>query len=99
MASRKGSPNRNRQFLLNRLQDMYGEEFHPVMRMADNANKLDEIASNEPDSNNLKASIDAWDKIAQYVQPKLKAMELTGEDGGAIAVTNVQRTVVKHPDS
>ena len=27
-------------------------------------------------ANDLKASIDAWDKVAQYTEPKLKAMEI-----------------------
>ena len=50
MPTRKGVPNRNKQFLLNRLQDMYGDDFDPVMRMAENAFKLqnwaDEINDN-----------------------------------------------------
>jgi len=29
-------------------------------------------------------AINAWDKIAVYVQPKLKQVEVTGEGGGAI---------------
>lgn len=76
MPSRAGSPNRNKSFLMNRLQDMYGDDFHPIMNMAANAKLLHEKANATQDPNDLKASIDAWDKIAQYTEPKLKASEI-----------------------
>ena len=76
MPSRAGSPNKNKAFLLNRLQAMYGDEFHPIMRMAEQAAKLHNQAAQSADTNDLKASIDAWDKIAQYTEPKLKATEI-----------------------
>lgn len=76
MARPIGSSNRNKAFLLNRLQDMFGEEFHPIMRMAENAASLHEQARETMDSADLKASIDAWDKIAAYTEPKLKASEI-----------------------
>jgi hypothetical protein len=58
---------------------MYGEDFHPIMRMAENAVALHEQARGTLDTNDLKASIDAWDKIAAYTEPKLKASEITLE--------------------
>ena len=73
---------KNKKFLLKRLQDMYGESFHPIIRMAERANQLDEIAVDEPDPITLKASIDAWDKIANYTEPKLKAVEVWSDDQG-----------------
>ena len=79
MPSRAGSPNRNKTFLLNRLQDMYGDDFHPIMRMAENAVTLHDQARSTNDPSDLKASIDAWDKIAQYTEPKLKASEISLE--------------------
>lgn len=81
MPSRAGSPNRNKAFLLNRLQDMYGDDFHPIMRMAENAVVLHEQAKSSMEPGDLRLSIDAWDKIAQYTEPKLKATEidLTGD--------------------
>ena len=45
MPSRLGSPNKNKRFLLNRLQDIYGKDFHPIMKMAENAMTVHEIAS------------------------------------------------------
>ena len=44
-----GVPNKNKKFLLSRLQDMYGESFHPIMKMAEAASKLDYIAEEEGD--------------------------------------------------
>jgi hypothetical protein len=55
---------------------MYGDDFHPIMRMAENAALLHDQARNTSDANDLKASIDAWDKIAAYTEPKLKASEV-----------------------
>ena len=55
MPSRLGSPNRNKKFLLNRLQDMYGQDFHPIMKMAENAIRLHEIASRNDTIDGLNA--------------------------------------------
>jgi len=96
MPSRKGSPNKNKTFLLNRLQDMYGEDFHPILRMAENAAKLQDILDIVPKEElgiliqGMKASIDAWDKIAQYTEPKLKAIEVSGgtDDNLTIKLVN-----------
>ena len=76
MPSRAGSPNRNKAFLMDRLKDMYGDDFHPIMRMAENAVTLHDQARGTMDTTDLKSSIDAWDKIAQYTEPKLKASEV-----------------------
>lgn len=84
MASRAGSPNKNKAFLMKRLQDMYGEDFHPIMKMADNANTLqgrvDKLAGAAENADILDAS-KAWGDIAQYVEPKLKAVEHKGDLG------------------
>jgi len=87
MARPKGSMNKNSKFLLNRLQDMYGEQFDPVMKMAQQAVKLDELAESEPSVSNQKESIQAWGKIAEFVSPKLKAVEMTGDTGITLNVT------------
>lgn len=81
MPSRKGKLNKNKKFLLGRLQDLYGEEFHPIMRMAENAVILQELATLDREPTTLKAALDGWEKVAQYVEPKLKAVEVTGADG------------------
>lgn len=118
MPSRAGSPNKNKQFLLNRLQDMYGDDFHPIMKMAENAVTLQKIADEHKEdmvtlgkdddgnvaiisaSGSANAALQAWDKIAPYTEPKLKALEVfgTGEDG-AIKLEAVERTIVDPKDT
>ena len=86
MPSRLGSPNRNKKFLLNRLQDMYGQDFHPIMKMAENAVRLHDIASRNDTIDDLKRSIDAWDRIAKYTELKLKAVACCHEEGFLVNV-------------
>jgi len=69
---------------MKRLQDMYGDEFHPIMSMAENAVKLQKAADEDPNTQSYKAALEGWEKIAKYVEPQLKAIEVTGEDGEAI---------------
>ena len=92
MASRAGIPNKNKKFLLNRLQDMYGDEFHPIMKMAENAVAMQAVIDTKPDDiAAMKAAVDAWDKIAQYTEPKLKAVEVSGDaDNPLTTVTKVE---------
>ncbi|MDA9232071.1 hypothetical protein N9O85_02370 [Porticoccaceae bacterium] len=37
----------------------------------------------------LKASIDAWDKVAQYTEPKLKAIDIGLVSGSADTPTEI----------
>ena len=89
MPSRLGSPNKNKKFLLNRLQDMYGDDFHPIMKMADIAVRLHELATQTQSVSDLKCSIDAWDTIAHYTEPKLKAVDLGLSGGNARPPTEI----------
>ena len=95
MPSRKGSPNRNKKFLMSRLQDMYGDQFHPLMKLAENAHKLDQMVQENPDVATIKASVTAWDLLAQYTEPKLKAVEISNESELVVAV---QRKNYSAPD-
>ena len=80
----KNIPNKNKKFLINRLKDMYGEDFDPIIKASTHALKMEEIASSdemaqEEPEKRLKAHkdcLDGWDKIAQYIEPKLKAVEV-----------------------
>ena len=87
-----GSTTKNKRGLLARLQQEYGKDFHPIMKMAGNANRLqiiidemqpddgEELTDNETDRLfvGIKLAADAWDKVAQYTEPKLKAVEHSG---------------------
>jgi hypothetical protein len=61
---------------------MYGKSFDPVMRMAEQAVTLDQLALEDPSVMNQRESIHAWGKIAEFVTPKLKATEITTGDNG-----------------
>ena len=68
-------PNRNKKYLLNRLRDMYGDDFDPILKMAEGADALQREVGNseQPDPHMVKSAIDAWEKVAQYTEPKMKA--------------------------
>jgi len=66
MARPQGSLSKNKKFLLSRLQDMYGEDFHPIMKMAEIATDTD---------NDIKLRFDAWKEIAKYTEPQLRAVD------------------------
>lgn len=110
MASRVGAPNKNKQFLVSRLKDMFGEDFDPIIKAAQNAVRMQDIADTAQDSKGdseeeilfrlkefelRKECVNSWDKIAKYVTPQLKAIEVTGEDGGEILISRVERLIVK----
>jgi len=85
-----GSTGRNKKFLLNRLQDMYGDDFHPIMSAAKNAYEMNKIAETTGDIQDHERASKAWDRIAEYTEPRLKAVEHSGHDGGALQINLVQ---------
>jgi hypothetical protein len=79
---------------------MYGEDFNPIIKAAENAVRMQSIADdaqkklkdNDVDVelkiaissnefNQRKECVAAWDKIGQYVTPRLKAVEVVDEEG------------------
>lgn len=110
MGREAGIPNKNKAFLLNRLQDMYGEDFHPIVQIAKNCvelqEKVDSIPEPEPDDDGVISPEDMaehaankvaairtanfeWSRIAEYTEPKLKAIEIQGDidHSGEIHIT------------
>ena len=85
-----GATGRNKKFLLNRLQDMYGDDFHPIMSAAKNAYEMNKIAEQTGDIQDHERASKAWDRIAEYTEPRLKAVEHCGHDGGALQINLVQ---------
>ena len=102
-----GARGKNKEFLMNRLQEMYGDDFDPIMKIAKNCTlqqrDADETISDvfeyyekrksEPkfDSDKLlalktsntefiietlKPINEQWERMAAYVHPKLKAVEV-----------------------
>jgi hypothetical protein len=89
MASRAGSPNKNKAFLLKTLQKMYGDDFNPVIKMAENAVILQAMADADSDPQTRKSALEGWDKVANYVEPKLKAVDHTSSDG-SMALSRIE---------
>ena len=79
------SLNKNKDYLNSRLKDMYGDDFDPIMKACDNAIRMQSIAdksqedAHEDEFVQRKECVSAWDKVAQYTTPKLKAIEVSGE--------------------
>ena len=88
MPSRKGSPNKPKRLLVTRLEKAYGKQFHPILRLAENAVRLDEIAKETNDVAAIKAAVEAWDKIGSYTEPKLKAVEIQQESNELVVTIN-----------
>ncbi len=82
MPPRTGSMNKNKQFLLNRLEEMYDKDFHPIMQIAKNCVELQKAADDIEDKDKdkkaiaLKSANAEWSRIAEYTEPKLKAIEI-----------------------
>lgn len=72
--SRKGRPNKRSAGLLAEIKRQF-PNYDPIMHMAG-------VAADEDNPQEMR--LDASKTIAQYVYPKLKAIEITGEDGGAL---------------
>lgn len=72
----KGAVNKDKRPLLEMLAAKF-PDYHPVLAMA-------EIANDE--NNELKLRFDASKEVAQYVTPKLKSVEHTGEGGGNLII-------------
>lgn len=82
MPRTKGAINKNKRGLLAQLKRQYGEDFHPIMKMAENAVKMHQIALDSGEMHDLKTSVDAWSKVAEYTEAKLKAVEVDVTSNG-----------------
>ena len=69
---------------------MYGKDFHPIMKIAENVTTLHDLASKTNSMNDLSRSIDAWDRIAKYTEPKLKAVECHSEEDWVMHLIVIQ---------
>ena len=92
--------NKNKQYLINRLKDMFGDDFDPIINAATNAIEMQKMADEGGDEefNRRKECGAAWDRIAQYVTPKLKAVEVTGPEGRDLLPQGIIVNVVDPKD-
>jgi len=83
----KGSTNKPyRRVLDEYLQNKYKGEFNPVINAIESAIKIQEIAESTGDIADYKASVDAFDRVSKYIQPTLKAVELSGDAGVTVSL-------------
>jgi len=57
--------------------------------MVEMALELNKSAVLSRQSTDQKACVDAWDKVANYIEPKLKAIEVSGELDNRILVRTI----------
>lgn len=75
---KKGVPNKDKRALMDRIQALF-PGYHPVVAMA-------VIANDDSGEVDLSMRFQAHKEVAQYVEPKRKAVEHTGEGGGPVKV-------------
>ena len=89
MARPKGVPNKNKQALLVAIQARF-PEYNPIIEMA--------AIANDPEVP-LDMRFAAHKEVAQYVEPKRKAVEVDATLGGELEITSIERRIVRPDDS
>lgn len=92
MARPLGAINKNTRGMIRRLKEQWGEDFDVILKMAEAQNALHNKAMTTRNQQDLKMTVDGWDKLANYLVPKLKATEidLSNTDGTLKDVTAIR---------
>ena len=90
----KGTPSRNEKFLNDRLKSMLGKDFDPIMKAAEMAVEIHAVALETKEMSDMVHAVNCWDKVAQYCTPKLKAIEIQGNEKAARQIRDVQINIV-----
>ena len=89
MASRgrpPGSGNKPlKRLLAERLAERY-PDFDPVMEMIEGSLQIKAIAESSGDLSDYKAAVESFDRVTKYIQPTLKAVEHSGDQGLTVSV-------------
>jgi hypothetical protein len=89
MASRgrpPGSGNKPlKRLLAERLAERY-PDFDPVMEMIEGSLQIKQIAESTGDLSDYKAAVESFDRVTKYIQPTLKAVEHSGDQGLTVSV-------------
>ena len=86
----KGSGNKPlKRLLAERLSEKY-PDFDPVIEMIEGSIKIKQIAEGTGELADYKAAVESFDRVSKYIQPTLKATELT-TDGGLTVSVNRKR--------
>ena len=86
---KKGTPNKPKQALIEAIQAKF-PNYHPVMAMA-------EIANDE--SLPVDMRFNAHKEVAQYIEPKRKAIEVDANVSGELEITSIERRIVRPGDT
>lgn len=86
---------RNRAIRQEALREQLAAGGH-LQHVIDMANKMADVAvdMDSIEIQRLRAAMDVKLKLVDKYLPSLKAVEVTGEEGGAIMVTKVERVIV-----
>ena len=75
----KGSGNKPLKRLLHeRLAEKY-PDYDPILDLVDSCIKIKQIAETTGELSDYKSAVDSTEKLAQYLQPRLKSVEQTGD--------------------
>ena len=75
----KGSGNRPLKRLLHeRLAEKF-PDYDPILDLVDSCIKIKQIAETTGELSDYKSAVDSTEKLAQYLQPRLKSVETTGD--------------------
>lgn len=92
MGRPKGSGNRPfKRVLADHMAKKFGAQWNPVVEMANGAIKLQEIAEQSGETADYKASVEAMEKVSNFLVPKLRAIEHSTGDAGITVVRQVKR--------
>jgi hypothetical protein len=75
-----------KRLLADRINEKYGDEFNPVIEAIEASLKIKDIAESTGDLADYKAAVESFDRVAKYIQPTLKATELTTDGGLTVSV-------------
>ena len=86
MGRPKGSGNKPlKRLLAERLAERY-PDFDPVMEMIEGSLQIKQIAESTGDLSDYKAAVESFDRVTKYIQPTLKAVEHSGDQGLTVSV-------------
>jgi hypothetical protein len=98
MTRAAGVPNRNKRGLKAQLKQAYGDEFDVIMMMGKNCKQLFDMIPDEPTKEDRDIIIDAstqLDRLAQYVEPKLKSIEISGDPENPLEIAAYELTTTE----
>jgi hypothetical protein len=82
----KGSGNRPLKRLLHeRLAEKY-PDYDPVLDLVDSCIKIKQLAEATGELSDLRAAVDSTEKLCQYLQPKLRAVEHSGNNELTVSI-------------